>query len=54
MYEKQKGYHMWGICGFTGNIDDKEVILDRMMKKIIHRGPDSGGMHISDGIALGF
>jgi asparagine synthase (glutamine-hydrolysing) len=45
---------MCGICGFTGNIDDKEVILDRMMKKIIHRGPDSCGMHISDGIALGF
>ncbi len=45
---------MCGICGFTGNINDKEEILDRMMKSIIHRGPDSGGMHISDGIAMGF
>ncbi len=25
-----------------------------MMNRIIHRGPDSGGQHISDGIAMGF
>lgn len=45
---------MCGICGFTGNIDKKETILTNMMDKIIHRGPDSGGQHIQDGIALGF
>lgn len=45
---------MCGICGFTGNIDNKEQILTNMMNKIIHRGPDSGGQHIGDGIALGF
>ena len=45
---------MCGICGFTGNIDNKTTILTQMMNKIIHRGPDSGGQHIDDGIALGF
>ena len=45
---------MCGICGFTGNIDNKVVVLTNMMNKIIHRGPDSGGQHIDDGIALGF
>ncbi|MCR5824890.1 MAG: asparagine synthase (glutamine-hydrolyzing) [Lachnospiraceae bacterium] len=45
---------MCGICGFTGDPKDKEEILDRMMNRIIHRGPDSGGKHISDGVALGF
>lgn len=45
---------MCGICGFTGNIDNKTDVLTNMMNKIIHRGPDSGGQHIDDGIALGF
>lgn len=45
---------MCGICGFTGNIDNKATVLTNMMNKIIHRGPDSGGQHIQDGIALGF
>ncbi|MBR3761487.1 MAG: asparagine synthase (glutamine-hydrolyzing) [Lachnospiraceae bacterium] len=45
---------MCGICGFTGNIDNKAEVLTSMMDKIIHRGPDSGGQHIDDGIALGF
>ncbi len=45
---------MCGICGFTGNLKNKEEILDQMMNRIIHRGPDSGGKHLSDGIAMGF
>ncbi len=45
---------MCGICGFTGNIEDKSVVLTNMMNKMIHRGPDSGGQHTDDGIALGF
>lgn len=45
---------MCGICGFTGNIDNKTVVLTNMMNKIIHRGPDSGGQHIDDDVALGF
>lgn len=47
---------MCGICGFTGQLaeTEKEQLLKRMMDKIIHRGPDSAGVHISDGVALGF
>ena len=45
---------MCGICGFTGNPDNKTQVLTNMMDKIIHRGPDSGGQYTADGIALGF
>lgn len=45
---------MCGFCGFTGDLDDKETCLTNMMNKIIHRGPDSAGQHIDDGIAMGF
>ena len=45
---------MCGICGFTGHIENKTDVLTNMMNKIIHRGPDSGGQHVADGIALGF
>ncbi len=45
---------MCGICGFTGKIEDREEILEKMMNRIIHRGPDSAGKHISEGIAMGF
>ncbi len=45
---------MCGICGFTGNLEHKEDVLTNMMDKIIHRGPDSAGQHLDDGIALGF
>ncbi len=45
---------MCGFCGFTGNIADKENIIIDMMNKIVHRGPDSAGTHISDEVTLGF
>ena len=45
---------MCGICGFTGQLLKQEEILENMMNKIIHRGPDSGGMHREDHVALGF
>ena len=47
---------MCGICGFTGKLQEheKNEILTRMMDRIVHRGPDSAGQHISDGIAMGF
>ncbi len=45
---------MCGFCGFTGNIADKENVIIDMMNKIIHRGPDSAGTHISDEVTLGF
>lgn len=45
---------MCGFCGFTGDLDDKETCLTNMMNKIIHRGPDSAGMHIDNHVAMGF
>lgn len=45
---------MCGFCGFTGELADRRTVLDSMMKKIIHRGPDSDGMHIDDDVAMGF
>ncbi len=45
---------MCGICGFTGELVTSEEILEHMMEKIFHRGPDSGGKHIDTGIAMGF
>ena len=34
---------MCGICGFTGEILDREKILKNMSDVIIHRGPNSDG-----------
>ncbi|MGL4791489.1 MAG: asparagine synthase (glutamine-hydrolyzing), partial [Anaerotignaceae bacterium] len=45
---------MCGFCGFTGELIKSEEILDNMMNKIIHRGPDSEGKHIDEKVALGF
>ena len=45
---------MCGFVGFTNYINNSNIVLENMMNKIIHRGPDSGGTYIDDGIALGF
>ncbi|MCD7778060.1 MAG: asparagine synthase (glutamine-hydrolyzing) [Clostridiales bacterium] len=45
---------MCGFCGFTGNIDGKQKIINAMMNKIIHRGPDSSGSYLDNDICLGF
>ena len=45
---------MCGFCGFTGQIASPEEILKLMNDKIIHRGPDSSGTHLDEGIAMGF
>src|SRR3989475_1663145 len=42
---------MCGICGFTGPGD--EAVLDRMMRRLEHRGPDEGGSHLDPGSTLG-
>ena len=37
------------MCGFIGFFDtreNKEVIVERMMDRVIHRGPDMGGKYI--------
>ena len=36
---------MCGFVGFTNYINNSNIVLENMMNKIIHRGPDSGGTH---------
>ncbi|MDF2822003.1 MAG: asnB [Clostridiales bacterium] len=45
---------MCGFVGFTGEIENKEVVLENMMNTIVHRGPDSAGIYTDEDIALGF
>ncbi|MBE6625636.1 MAG: asparagine synthase (glutamine-hydrolyzing) [Ruminococcaceae bacterium] len=50
---------MCGFIGFTGIIDKREDVIHKMADRIIHRGPDSDGYHLSgespfDSITLGF
>ena len=46
-------YIMCGIVGFTNTISDSDRILEDMMDRIRHRGPDAEGKYIDDDIALG-
>lgn len=45
---------MCGICGIIGELERREAVLERMMDRIIHRGPDDAGTHVKDEAALGF
>lgn len=45
---------MCGICGFTGHLATSEEVLERMQQKIIHRGPDSGGVYMDEGMSMAF
>ena len=45
---------MCGFTGFVGEVNNSEKVLEEMMNKIIHRGPDSGGTFIDKEAALGF
>ncbi len=45
---------MCGICGFTGEILDREKILKNMSDVIIHRGPNSDGFFSNKDISMGF
>ncbi len=46
---------MCGFTGFTGNdLPDNKQVVQNMMDKIIHRGPDSGGIHTDNNITFGF
>lgn len=44
---------MCGIVGFTNNIDNSNDVLEKMMDRIRHRGPDAEGKYIDENIALG-
>ncbi|MEG1381610.1 MAG: asparagine synthase (glutamine-hydrolyzing) [Ruthenibacterium sp.] len=45
---------MCGFVGFSGKIDSQKTVLDTMLERIVHRGPDMGGTYCTDDIALGF
>lgn len=45
---------MCGICGFTGQLVNREEYLRQMTEKITHRGPDADGYYLDDTLAMGF
>lgn len=45
---------MCGFVGFTGTLENKDKVVNEMLKKIIHRGPDSNNSYLDQDIALGF
>lgn len=45
---------MCGFVGFTNNINDNGDILEKMMDRIRHRGPDSDGKYVDENVAMGF
>ncbi len=45
---------MCGFVGFTKKVGDKKQIIENMMSRIVHRGPDMGSSYVDDNIALGF
>lgn len=45
---------MCGICGFTGQIIDRDDVIKNMTEVITHRGPDSDGFFSDDYISMGF
>lgn len=45
---------MCGFVGFTNRISDDGTVLEKMMDRIVHRGPDSAGKFIDENIAMGF
>ncbi len=45
---------MCGFVGFTNFIKDDGTLLEKMMDRIVHRGPDSAGKFVDSEIALGF
>ncbi len=45
---------MCGFIGFSGATRNNEKLINAMMDRIVHRGPDDGGFYCGDGITLGF
>lgn len=42
---------MCGICGIIGSND--EILVSRMLRRLVHRGPDEQGLHRESGVTLG-
>nr|WP_319489443.1 asparagine synthase (glutamine-hydrolyzing) [uncultured Caproiciproducens sp.] len=45
---------MCGLCGFTGEVIDRDAVIKTMTDKITHRGPDSSGIFTDHDISMGF
>ncbi|MCI1965569.1 MAG: asparagine synthase (glutamine-hydrolyzing) [Oscillospiraceae bacterium] len=45
---------MCGLCGFTGEIIDRDAVIQNMTDVITHRGPDSLGIYTDADISMGF
>ncbi|MDR3136226.1 MAG: asparagine synthase (glutamine-hydrolyzing) [Coriobacteriales bacterium] len=45
---------MCGFIGFSSALAQREQVLEKMMQRIVHRGPDMGATFVDDHIALGF
>lgn len=45
---------MCGICGFTGEIEQRDSVIESMTQVITHRGPDSDGFYKDNYISMGF
>ncbi|MBQ5687794.1 MAG: asparagine synthetase B, partial [Ruminococcus sp.] len=45
---------MCGICGFTGQPEQRETVIRNMTEVITHRGPDADGFYTDDAICMGF
>lgn len=45
---------MCGFVGFTNKINNASSVIEKMMDRIKHRGPDAEGKYVDDNIAMGF
>ncbi|MBP3273054.1 MAG: asparagine synthase (glutamine-hydrolyzing) [Ruminococcus sp.] len=45
---------MCGFVGFTNHINDASAVIEKMMDRIAHRGPDQAGKFVNEQIAMGF
>lgn len=45
---------MCGFSGFVDSIQNKSKVLEKMMERIVHRGPDEKGEYLDSDVALGF
>ena len=45
---------MCGFVGFTNKINDASLVIEKMMDRIKHRGPDSDGKYVDEQVAMGF
>lgn len=45
---------MCGICGFTGEVINRDEVIREMAARITHRGPDSEGFFTDERVAMGF